>query len=118
MGLAMTYGVKFEAERSKVEANQGIKMSKSEHDYYADMKDKREMECDKGVDPVWYSAMLRRQRLKERAKESRAEMRRMFLTKNLDEIADMISSSEQSDAGATTAPSSEDDMKASSSILP
>ena len=40
-------------------------MSESEHRYYEDQKGPRLMECDKGVDPVWYAAMMKKQRAKE-----------------------------------------------------
>ena len=41
-------------------------MGKNEFEYYESMKGDRKMECDLGVDPVWYAAMVRRQRLKGR----------------------------------------------------
>ena len=40
----------------------GVKMSDNEFKYLKDMRGKRKMECNHGVDPVWFTAVMRRQR--------------------------------------------------------
>ena len=47
------------------EKDWGVKMSEREHIYLADQQSERRMECDKGVDPVWYRAIMRKQRARE-----------------------------------------------------
>ena len=47
--------------RQKVcEKEWGVKMTNREMEYYQDQKSERRMECDHGVDPVWYAVMMRR----------------------------------------------------------
>ena len=40
----------------------GVKMSENEFKYLEDMRGDRKMECNNGVDPVWFAAVMRRQR--------------------------------------------------------
>ena len=47
----------------------GIAMSEGEKKYYEDQGGPRLMECDKGVDPVWYTAMMKKQRERERLEQ-------------------------------------------------
>ena len=44
-----------------------VPMSEREFEYYEDQKSTRLKECDHGVDPVWYTAMMRKQRERERS---------------------------------------------------
>ena len=37
----------------------GVRMSDMEQRYYEDQKGPRLLECDKGVDPVWYTAVMK-----------------------------------------------------------
>ena len=62
-------------ERMKVQEDWGVKMSKRDFLYYEDQNGPRKMFCSKGVDPVWYEAMMRAKRMKEGRKsmESRGE---------------------------------------------
>jgi hypothetical protein len=83
--------VENETKRKECESEWGVKMGKSEFDYYENMKNgDRRMECDHGVDPVWYCAMLRKQRLKERHEEYKKKMKENFEMKNLDEITEIL----------------------------
>ena len=68
----------------------GVKMTKREKECYEDMKDQRLMECDHGVDPVWYTAMLREQRKKELCAKYRERQREQFRTVDIDKIRDTI----------------------------
>ena len=40
----------------------GVKMSDNECKYLEDMRGERKMECNNGVDPVWFTAVMRRKR--------------------------------------------------------
>ena len=42
--------------------------------YYEDQKGERRQECDRAVDPIWYTAMMRRQRLRERDLVAKRQM--------------------------------------------
>ena len=68
----------------------GVKMTKREKECYEDMKDQRLMECDHGVDPVWYTAMLREQRKKELCAKYRERQREQFRTVDIDKIRDTL----------------------------
>ena len=48
-----------EERRKLCEREWGVKMTSREMEYYEDMKSGRQMECDHGVDPVWYTVMVR-----------------------------------------------------------
>ena len=54
-----------------------------------EMKD-RKMDCDHGVDPVWYTAMLRKQRQRELCADYKARQREEFRTVGLDKIEEML----------------------------
>ena len=49
------------------------------------------MECDKGVDPVWFYSMMRRERMRDRQEQYRAERDQQFLFKDLNSITEMLS---------------------------
>ena len=69
----------------KCEEEWGVKMSSAEKVYSA-----RKQFCDRAVDPVWYSAVMRKQRLKERSIEAKQKMLDMMRYKSLEEIEDML----------------------------
>ena len=56
-------------EQCKVEW--GVKMSEADHRYYEDQKTERRMEYDHGVDPVFYLAVMRQERMRQRQEEYR-----------------------------------------------
>ena len=56
----------------------GVKMTDVEARYLEDQKGDRKMECDKAVDPVWYTAMMRKQRMLERQDTYREERDEQF----------------------------------------
>ena len=64
----------------------GVQMSPAEKAYYKDQKGERKQHCDRAVDPVWYTAMMKRQRLKERSEEAKREMHEKMAYKSLEEI--------------------------------
>ena len=70
--------------------NWGVKMTKRERTYYEDMKKDREMECDHGVDPVWYAAMMKKQRSREKSEEYKKKQQEQFATVDLDKISDLL----------------------------
>ena len=66
-------------------------MGKREYEYYDNMKNgDRKMECDHGVDPVWYAAMIRKQRMREREEEYKEKMKATFEMKSLDDITEIL----------------------------
>ena len=68
----------------------GVSMTQREIEYYEDMKTGRLMECDHGVDPVWYTVMMRRQRKLETSEKYKSEQQRQFQSRNLDEINEIL----------------------------
>ena len=58
--------------------------------YYEDQKGDRKIECDKAVDPVFYWATMRRERLRARQEEYRKERREQFSGKDLREIDQIL----------------------------
>ena len=55
-----------------------------------DQKSARILECDHGVDPVWYAAMMRKQREREKSDEYKKEQHELFLYKDLDVIEEIL----------------------------
>ena len=45
-----------------------------EKEYYQDQCSQRLMECDHGVDPVWFTVTMKKRRKRELLEESEAEM--------------------------------------------
>ena len=68
----------------------GVKMSPAELEYYEDQKDGRKQYCNRAVDPVWYTAMMRKQRLKERSAKAKEEMQKMMQYKSLTDIEESL----------------------------
>ena len=77
-------------KRMQVEAEWGVTMSPMEYQYYEDQKSERKMECTKGVDPVWYHAMMRRQRMRERLEEYKEQREKQFEYASLDRITELL----------------------------
>ena len=48
------------------------------------------MECNKSVDPVWYWAMMRKERQKAREEEYRRQRAEQFQFKNVDQITEIL----------------------------
>lgn len=75
----------------KYEEEWGVKMSDMEYKYLKDQRTERKMECDNGVDPVWFRAVMRRQRLRERHDmEYLRQREENFRGKNLAEIEEFM----------------------------
>ena len=68
----------------------GVKMSPAEISYYEDQKGERKQTCDRAVDPVWYTAMMKKQRLKERSEAARKEMQEIMQFKSLEDIEELL----------------------------
>ena len=68
----------------------GVRMSEKEREYYEDMKNNRLMECDHGVDPVWYTSMIKKQRAREMCDKYRERQREQFRTVDIDKIKDWL----------------------------
>ena len=77
-------------QEEKCKNEWGVQMTQSEYKYYQDQKTDRKMECDKGVDPVWYCSMMRRERMRERQEQHRLERDQQFLFKDLNSITEML----------------------------
>ena len=89
--------------RANIQGEWGVNMSDSEYMYYEDQKGERNMFWPKGVDPVWYEATMRAQRLRERQAEYRKSRDLQFayksiteITKSLRDAGEIVSSSEKS----------------------
>ena len=52
--------------KATIQGEWGLNMNDSEYKNYEDLKGERKMCCSNGVDPIWYKATIRAQRLKER----------------------------------------------------
>ena len=74
----------------QVEDSWGVKMGKMEEIYYENMKSERNMECGRGVDPVWHQAMMRKQRERERLEEYREKRDNQFQFKSIQDIEEML----------------------------
>ena len=105
--------------RARIQAEWGVNMSDCEYKYYEDQKGERKMFCSKGVDPVWYEATMRAQRLRERQAEYRASRDLQFayksiteITKSLRDAGEIVSSSEKSIEKEETLPEEISEMAA------
>ena len=68
-------------------------MTEVERKYLADQRSERKMECNNGVDPVWFRAIMRRQRERERHDEEYLRQREEnFVGKSLKEIDSYLES--------------------------
>ena len=75
-----------EKRREHCQLDWGVKMSQAEKSYYEDQKIERKQHCDRAVDPVWYTAMMKKQRLREREELSKQEMTKTMQYKSLKDI--------------------------------
>ena len=77
----------------KCEEDWGVKMAEMEYKYLQDQRSERKMECDNGVDPVWFRAVMRRHRMRERLDLEYVRQRREdYRWKNLKQIDDFMES--------------------------
>ena len=67
-----------------------VSMSVREYQYYDDQKDKGLQECDHGVDPVWYAAIMRKQRERQRSEEYKRKQAEQFMGKDLEAIEELL----------------------------
>ena len=68
-------------------------MTDTDRKYLADQREERKMECNNGVDPVWFRAIMRRQRERERQDEEYLRQREeAFAGKSLGEIDSYLES--------------------------
>ena len=79
-----------EKRRKDCEEEWSVTMSANEHRYYEDQKGPRLYDCDNCVDPVWYKAMLRRQRAREKLEQYRKERDEQFSFKNMNTIPTLL----------------------------
>ena len=71
----------------------GVKMTENEYRYLQDQRTERNMECDNGVDPIWYRAVMKRQRMRERQDQEYIRKREEnFRGKTLQQIEDFLES--------------------------
>ena len=75
----------------RCKAEWGVTMSNKEYEYYEDMKSARLQECDHGVDPVWYCALMRGERMRRRQEEYRKQQQEQFAYKDMAAIEEMLS---------------------------
>ena len=81
---------KGEERKKHCQDDWGVKMSPAEKSYYEDQKLERKQFCDRAVDPVWYTVMMKRQRLRERMESAKAEMEKQMQYKSLEEIEEAL----------------------------
>ena len=68
----------------------GVKMSQNEVSYLEDQRSVRKMECDKGVDTVWYTAIMKKERQREFSEKYKREMENTFRFVDIDQICDIL----------------------------
>ena len=76
--------------RRDKETEWGVLMGKMEKIYLDDMRGDRKMECGGSVDPVWYQAVMKKQREKERSEENQNVMSTQFLFQPLSKIEELL----------------------------
>ena len=85
-----------EADKEKIRRCQdewGVKMTDVEIRYLEDQRSERKMECNDGVDPVWFRAIMRRQRMRElQDQEYLRQREEAFAGKSLSEIDSYLES--------------------------
>ena len=79
-----------EKRRRECEQEWGVTMGEHEYRYYEDQQGPRLYDCDKGVDPVWYCAMLKKQRARERLEQYRSDRDGLFAFQDLDTITKLL----------------------------
>ena len=73
-------------KRKEKEEEWGVSMGKMEEVYLADMREERKMECGGSVDNVWYQAVMKKRRQKEKEEKNREEMALKFQFKPIEEL--------------------------------
>ena len=73
-------------QKKKLEVEWGVKMGVKEKLYLDDQRGPRLMACDSGVDPVFYRAFMKQQRLKEKNLEYQEKRDEEFRGKNIEQI--------------------------------
>ena len=80
-------------ERHKVlEEEWGVKMGEREKMYLEDQRGPRLMSCDHGVNPIYYRAFMKQQRLRERDLEYTTRREEEFRGRNMEEISEFLRS--------------------------
>ena len=74
----------------KVELDWGVKMGDMEFVNLDDQRSSRKMECNKGVDPIWYISVMRKQRKRELLEEYLEQREKDFRGKTLDQIDQLM----------------------------
>ena len=77
-------------QSAKCKEEWGVTMTEAEHNYYADQKTERKMDCDKQVDPVWYWSVMRKERQRAREEEYRRQRAEQFQFKDIDDITEIL----------------------------
>lgn len=72
--------------KKKLEEEWGVQMGPREVEYLEDQRGPRLYQCDHGVDPVYYRAIMRKRRQKEREEEHVRLRREAFLGKTMEDI--------------------------------
>ena len=81
--------------RDHCEDDWGVKMSPAEKAYYEDQKIERKQFCDRAADPVWYTAMMKKQRLRERTLQSKKDLENNLKFRSLKEIEEALLDSDE-----------------------
>ena len=111
-------GITTSDQKDQCKKSWGVAMSEAEDRYYEDQKTQRRMECDKQVDPVWYWAMMKKERMKSRQEEWRQQRQEQFKYKDIEEITDMLCAGGEIEAASSNDVSLESPEKAKDNIQP
>ena len=68
----------------------GVMMTEQDYSYYQDQKTSRAMHCDHGVDPVWYYAVMRAERQRNREEDYKKKRKEQFQYKSMDQITEIL----------------------------
>ena len=78
------------SDEEKCKQEWGVDMTEREREYYQNMKNERNMQCDHRVDPVWYTVMMKRQRERERCEKYRRDLKEQFRSVDIDKITSIL----------------------------
>lgn len=73
----------------------GVSMGVMEKEYLADQRSERKMECNRGVDPVWYRSIMKSQRLRERQEDYVSQREAEFTGKSMEQIDNLLREQEE-----------------------
>lgn len=76
--------------KKEVEEEWGVTIGKMEEAYLQDQRTNRQMECGRKVDPVWYHAVMRKQREREKLAAYREERERHFQYQPMSAIEQLL----------------------------